>query len=76
MPPRDSPDREISADLPGKEARKKRENGVEKKENRKKEGGKLKKKNWKEEKLENEGRTVFFSLFCALSQNYQYLLEK
>ena len=42
--PPDSSDREISAGLPGKEARKKRENGAGKKENRKKEGGKLKKK--------------------------------
>ena len=70
--PPETSDREISADIAGKkEARKKRENGQEKKENRKREGGKLQMEGWKVEKLQNEERTFFFWFFLLLTfQNH------
>ena len=67
--PPETSEREISADLPGKERKEKSKNGAEKKENwkeKKKEG------NWKwnDEKLQNEERTLedfFFSFFFCFS---------
>ena len=67
-PPPETSDREISADLSGKEARKKLKHG-EKKENWKREGGKLK---WKEGKSRNEER-IFFLLF-TFSKRQQFVL--
>ena len=66
MPPETS-DREISADLPGKERQGgKRENGVEKKENRKREGGKL---NMEWRKSYKMRRGLFFFFFFTF-QNH------